>query len=182
MNIAEPIKDKKLLAEVMDVYESGTKNHLLLAYALYTGLRISDILDTKVSDIEDGFIKLYEQKTGKAKTVKLNSKLHLLLNNFIHANKLGSEDYIFFSNKDKADHIKRSRADKIIRHAGDMVGVRLSAHSLRKTFGYLAYKSGTDISLLMQIFNHSSASVTLRYIGITQDNINNVYDSIEIGI
>jgi integrase len=48
------------------------------------------------------------------------------------------------------------------------------AHTLRKTFGFHAYKGSTDIVLLQQIFNHSSPSVTLRYIGIIQDDIDNV--------
>lgn len=180
MNIADAIKDKGKLQEVLSVYETGSKNHLLLVYALYTGLRISDILSTKVADVKGGFLTIKEQKTGKQRTVKINSKLLALLKAYTEENQLDDDDYIFFSNHDTKEHIKRSRADKIIRYAGDMVGVRLSAHSLRKTFGYMAYQNGTDISLLMQIFNHSSAHVTLRYIGITQDNINDVYDSIEI--
>ncbi|WP_436242946.1 tyrosine-type recombinase/integrase [Paenibacillus sp. LjRoot56] len=50
----------------------------------------------------------------------------------------------------------------------------MGTHTLRKTFGYFAYKAGTDIVLLQQIFNHSSPSVTLRYIGILQDDMDNV--------
>jgi integrase len=95
-------------------------------------------------------------------------------------NNLSDDDYLFFSSRNRDEHIKRSRASKIIAKAGDMIGIVCSAHSLRKTFGYLAYKNGTSIELLMQIFNHSSQSVTLRYIGITQENINEVYDSINI--
>ena len=72
-------------------------------------------------------------------------------------------------------------AHKIISNAGEMVGLDISAHSLRKTFGYRAYKQGVDLSLLMDIFNHSNQSVTLKYIGITQDNINTVYESMNIG-
>jgi len=44
-------------------------------------------------------------------------------------------------------------------------------HSLRKTFGYHQIKRGTNITLLMNMFNHSSEIVTLRYIGITQDDM-----------
>ncbi|WP_268818337.1 integrase [Paenibacillus alkaliterrae] len=54
------------------------------------------------------------------------------------------------------------------------VGEAIGCHSHRKTFGYHAYKLGTDIVLLQQIFNHSSPSVTLRYIGILQCDIDRV--------
>ncbi|MFZ1667599.1 MAG: tyrosine-type recombinase/integrase, partial [Trichococcus flocculiformis] len=57
----------------------------------------------------------------------------------------------------------------------------LSAHSLRKSFGYHSYKQGVDISLLQTIFQHSSQAVTLRYIDITQENINNVYKRVDFG-
>ena len=56
----------------------------------------------------------------------------------------------------------------------------VGTHTLRKTFGYWAYKQGIDITLLMRIFNHSAPSITLRYIGITQEEINNVYVNLNL--
>lgn len=181
MNTASPIKDQKQLSELITVYQDGSKNQLLILYCLYTGLRISDVINAKVNESLMGQRVLTEQKTGKRKIVTLNSKLKNAINCFVAENQLKEDDYLFFSSKDKTDHIKRSQASKIIARAGDMIGLTVSAHSLRKTFGYLAYKNGTPLELLMNIFNHSSQAVTLRYIGITQDNINEVYNSIDIG-
>lgn len=180
MNEAQAIKDRKTLNELLDVYEPYSKEQILLEYCLYTGLRISDVLSARVGESLAGVRRLKEQKTGKSKTIKLNSKLVNSISIYASNNNLNDDDYLFFSSRNKAEHIKRSRASKIIAKAGDMIGIVCSAHSLRKTFGYLAYKNGTSIELLMQIFNHSSQSVTLRYIGITQENINEVYDSINI--
>ena len=58
-----------------------------------------------------------------------------------------------------------------------MVGLKegYGTHTLRKTFGYNAYQSGTDISILQKLFNHSAPCVTLAYIGITQDDLDDVY-------
>ena len=180
MNEAQAIKDRKTLNELLDVYEPYSKEQILLEYCLYTGLRISDVLSAKVGESLAGVRRLKEQKTGKSKTIKLNNKLVNSISIYASNNNLTDDDYLFFSSRNRAEHIKRSRASKIIAKAGDMIGIVCSAHSLRKTFGYLAYKNGTSIELLMQIFNHSSQSVTLRYIGITQENINEVYDSINI--
>lgn len=47
----------------------------------------------------------------------------------------------------------------------------IGTHTLRKTFGYFHYKRYKDVALLQQLFNHASPSITLRYIGITQDEI-----------
>jgi site-specific recombinase XerD len=57
--------------------------------------------------------------------------------------------------------------------------IKIGTHTLRKTFGYHAFKNGVDLSLLMRIFNHSCQAVTLRYIGITQDQIDDVYVNLD---
>ena len=51
----------------------------------------------------------------------------------------------------------------------------IGTHSLRKTFGYHHYKQFKDIVILQKIFNHSSSDITLRYIGIDQDKIDESY-------
>ena len=51
----------------------------------------------------------------------------------------------------------------------------IGTHTLRKTFGYWAFKSGVDITRIQKLLNHSSPGVTLAYIGITQDELDDVY-------
>ncbi|MCY6485404.1 tyrosine-type recombinase/integrase [Clostridium aestuarii] len=58
---------------------------------------------------------------------------------------------------------------------GKIISGEIGTHSLRKTFGYHAYNKGVSLELLIQIFNHSSKSETLRYIGITEDEKKEVY-------
>ena len=80
----------------------------------------------------------------------------------------GPEDYVFRSRKGGGP-ISRQQAYRIINAAARSVGIKdkIGTHTLRKTFGYHAYKAGVDITLLQSIFNHSAPSTTLRYIGIT---------------
>ena len=47
---------------------------------------------------------------------------------------------------------------------------------MRKTFGYHHYQKFKDIAMLQKIFNHSTPQVTLRYIGIDQDQIDYSYN------
>uniref|UniRef100_UPI000836C969 tyrosine-type recombinase/integrase n=1 Tax=Amphibacillus sediminis TaxID=360185 RepID=UPI000836C969 len=154
----------------------------MLAYSLNTGLRISDILRANVKDSIEGVWRDREEKTNKEKIIQLNAKLQLLIRDYVEANKLQKDDYLFYSNKNRKKPISRVQAHRIVAHAGEMIGVTLSCHSLRKTFGYMAYNQGVDLSLLQYIFNHSSQAVTLRYIGITQDEANKVTSGLSIGI
>ena len=56
----------------------------------------------------------------------------------------------------------------------------LGAHSLRKTFGYHAWKNGTPPALLMDVYNHSSYKVTQHYLGIEQDERDEIYLNLEL--
>lgn len=167
----------------MEVYPPESKNRLLLEFGLRTGLRISDILNLKVGDVhKQEFVWVQEKKTKKKKMLYLHPKLRHSIKLYVKKEQLKNDDYIFFSEKNPDQPIQRMQAHRIISHAGDMIGITpLSAHSLRKTFGYLSYKQGVDISLLQTIFQHSSQAVTLRYIGITQESINNVYATVDMG-
>ena len=55
------------------------------------------------------------------------------------------------------------------------INYKVGTHSLRKTFGYHHYIKFKDIAILQKILNHSSTSITLRYIGIEQDRIDESY-------
>ncbi|QIK50747.1 tyrosine-type recombinase/integrase [Jeotgalibaca porci] len=183
MNFTYPIKQKKQIKKLMAVYPAESKKRLLLEFGLRTGLRISDILDLKVKDVhKQDFVWVQEKKTKKKKMLYLHPKLRQSIKVYVKSENLKPSDYLFFSEKNPKQAIQRMQAHRIISYAGDMIGVTpLSAHSLRKTFGYWSYKQGVDISLLQTIFQHSSQAVTLRYIGITQESINKVYATVDMG-
>lgn len=182
MNTAQPITTQKQIKDLMEVYDKGSKPYLLLAYCLNTGLRISDALQATVQDSLEGYWRGREQKTNKEKTLSLNPSLQLLIRDYAEAEGLEGNAYLFYSNKDKSKPISRVQAHRIVAHAGDQIGITLSCHSLRKTWGYTAYKKGIDLSHIQYIFNHSSQAVTLRYIGITQENMDAITSNITIGL
>ena len=87
--------------------------------------------------------------------------------NYLETVDLKETDYLFKSKKD-SQPITRQQAYRIINSAAKEVGVpgKIGTHTLRKTFGYHAYRKGIAISILMGIYRHNTPSETLRYIGI----------------
>ena len=72
--------------------------------------------------------------------------------------------------------LSRSQAWRVLKAAGESAGLKnIGTHSLRKTFGYHIYKrSGADIGLVQKLLNHSASKVTLRYIGIDREKMDNI--------
>ena len=85
-------------------------------------------------------------------------------------------EYLFKSRKGENKAITTVQAYRIINRVAKRIGLEeIGTHTMRKTFGYWHYQQYKDIAILQEIFNHSSPSVTLVYIGINQDNIDNSY-------
>jgi integrase len=63
---------------------------------------------------------------------------------------------------------------------GEELKLALGTHSMRKTRGYHLYQNTKDIGRVMKMLRHSSEGVTLRYIGITQDDVDKDFVELEI--
>lgn len=176
MNFVQPIRDKeKIEAVKTQLKKRSMRDLLLFVIGINSGLRISDIIPLTVADVRDkSHITITEQKTGKNKKFPLTDTVKELLTPYIAG--MSDNEYIFKSRQGKS-YITRQQAYKILNDACHAVGINeeIGTHTLRKTFGYHHYKQNKDIALLQKIFNHSSASVTLRYIGIDQDTIDESY-------
>ena len=85
-------------------------------------------------------------------------------------------EYLFKRRKGENKPITTVQAYRIISEAAKNNGLcEIGTHTMRKTFGYFHYQQYKDVVILQEIFNHSLPSVTLRYIGINQDIIDNSY-------
>ena len=182
MNTVQPIRDRKQIDRMKRVL--SPRDRLLFVIGINSGLRISDILTLKVGDIRNqDAITIREKKTGKAKRFRLNNAIKREFKRYEASVKrpLSDDDYLFPSRKG-GKPITRFQAYRVLNEAARKVGIEgeIGCHTLRKTFGYHAYQAGTDLALLQSIFNHSSQSITLRYIGIKQDDIDEVYANIEL--
>ena len=178
MTTVDPIRKKNDICKIKAVLlKSSYRDYLLFEVGINTGLRISDILKLKVADVKGKYhIELKEQKTKKLKKFRINSVLKSELEEYI---KLKNDDsYLFESFKTKGKPLERTRAYCILNQAARTAGLKMKigTHTMRKTFGFHFYQQTKDIALLQVLFNHSSPSVTLRYIGIDQNILDNAME------
>lgn len=187
MGKTQPLKELEQINLLKDYFLSRKeyRNYTLIVFGMNTSLRISDILTLRWKDVFNYKTKTYrqhltvtEKKTHKRNTIALNPSIVSALE-LLHkkSGKITPDTFLFLSQKGYNQHITRHRAFTIIKEAAGKLGFEdnIACHSLRKTFGYQAWKQGVQPALLMSIYNHSSYEITKRYLCITQDERDQVF-------
>lgn len=166
----EPIRDINRLYDISDFLQSqNIRNYLMFWFGLYSGLRISDILNLRVRDVKNKeYIFLHEQKTGKEQKIKIHKELKHLIKEYVKDKQ--DYEFLFKSRKGHNQPITRQHAYRIINSSAKFFNLsNIGTHSLRKTFAYILYNQTHDIMTLKEILNHSNIEITKRYIGINQE-------------
>ena len=170
----KPITDREMLQRVkQEAQKMGPQPYMLILIGLNTGLRISDILPLTVGEFRrSDRLMIFEKKTGKFTEIKLPK---MVISDVLRATaKKRDEDLLFESRcfTKRGQPIDYITAYRWVKEACRRAGMDrfVGCHTLRKTYGYTMYRRHHDVGQLMEHFNHSSQDVTLRYIGISQQN------------
>ena len=172
MNSVDPIREQEKIEQLKRILrEQSFRNYFLFVAGINIGIRIGDLLRLKVEDIrERSHIVIREQKTGKERRFRINDSLKTEIAAYVEGK--ADDSYLFVSRQGGKRPLSRVSAWRILNSAARKAGLdSIGTHTLRKTFGYHYYRMSRDIAMLQKIFNHASPGVTLRYIGITQDAI-----------
>ena len=164
--------------------DENYKMSLLIALGCFTGLRISDILALRWEQIlSTEEFTIIEKKTSKKRVLRLNSQLQQHIREcYEHIQPIGLKAPILVSQKGTVFTIQRINVIlKEIKRKYRLKVKNFSCHSLRKTFGRQVYNMNSENSelalvKLMELFNHSSVSITKRYLGLRQEEILQTYD------
>ena len=184
MATTQPIRNKNQIRELAGYFlrKGQLRNYVLIILGVHTALRISDLLRLRWDDVYDfenrrvrAEISVTEKKTKKSKVIALNRAAIGALT--MLAENLAQRGRFLIENPRTGKAISRIQAYRLIRAAAEELGFqnRVSCHSLRKTFGYHAWKNGTSPAVIMEIYNHSNFAVTRRYLGVAQDDKDEVY-------
>lgn len=182
-------------------WNRNLRDYALFVFGIYTGRRIADLVRLDVRDVayidrKSRFcivdrLKIQEKKTGKHIDLILHPSARRALGKYLkrrrkEAPSMGAvlNEPLFRSQKARGDgqhRITQQHAWRILSSAARACGLnyKIGTHSLRKTFGYQLYRAGVDIELIQRLLNHSSPAITLSYIGITQDDMDEAILSLD---
>lgn len=190
MSTTQPIRDiqkMRLFEEYYRQAKPNCRNYILIIIGLNSALRISDILHLTYGDVFNYDAKAWkkhivvkEQKTGKINRIYMNREIREALESYSDYSSHIPSDWLFKSQMTISTPLSRYQAFRIIKEAAAYAGLdtSISCHSLRKTFGYHAWKQGIPPALLMDIYNHSSYRITKRYLCIDQDDKDEVFEHV----
>lgn len=176
-----------MLNLVRRLYKDGDyRMSLLIGCGAFFGLRISDLLSLSWDMLldSDSFV-LMEQKTGKRRIIKVNADFRKhILDCYLALNITNRAEKCFLSRKKVVYSVQRINVRlKEIKAKYSIKVEHLSTHSLRKTFGRKVVESAGENSemaliKLSELFNHTSPQITRRYLGLRQEELMEVYDSL----
>ncbi|MGS2776972.1 tyrosine-type recombinase/integrase [Robertmurraya sp. GLU-23] len=170
----QPIRSKEQIENMKWALKRfcSNRDYILFLTGINTGLRISDLLKLKVKDLKrKKRIMILEGKTKKARSIQLDN-IYREIQEYIKT--LDDSEWLFPSRKgDKP--ITVVQAYRQLNKAAEMAEITegIGTHTMRKTFGYWHYKQFKDVAQLQIILNHAHPEITLRYIGITAEEIEN---------
>lgn len=173
------------------------RNKMLFLIGINISLRASDLVTLKWNFFFDDngnfkdFYTLQPKKQRKQKKfVKLyfNQATKKAIKNYIDEYPIQSmDDYLFKSRKGDGAISERTLWQIVVDTAVDAnINKNVGSHSLRKTFGFWAWHNAEDknkaLVTLQMIFNHSDTQTTLRYIGLLNSEIEDMFNSIDLGL
>ncbi|UCG66012.1 MAG: site-specific integrase [Deltaproteobacteria bacterium] len=156
------IIDKELIDEVI-FRTVKVRNRLILELMARGGMRIGEVLNLTPRDIEDRKLTLADPKSGKeGEVVYIPHKVAERLRAYITERGVGTDQRIF--------PITYQAARTVVKKAGNLVGIHLTPHDLRRHAATYASRSGTPLEIVSKvILRHANLSTTQLYLGKVTD-------------
>ena len=166
MNWVAPIKDENTLQQYKDkLREIDNKYYIMFEIGVGTGMQLQEILRLRVGDVRgkkriDTMIGTRDIK----RSFLIPDELTGRIDEFVRDR--DDDEFLILGFPNRNFPLSREQAYRVLRSAGHAVGLNtIGAQTMRKTFAWHYYKRTGDIYYLQNLLNHSSPSITYRYIG-----------------
>lgn len=190
--VSNPKLEKKLpkfvaykeLEEILNIYNInsllGSRNALVLELLYSTGIRVSELINIKIKDINIAKKEiLILGKGNKERIVLFGNKCYDLLNNYLnnYYNEFNTKNSLYLLLGVRGEKINDREIRKIIDDAVEKAGLKMhiSPHVLRHTFATHMLNEGADLKSVQQLLGHESLSTTTIYTHVSNERLRNVY-------
>lgn len=156
------------------------RDTFLFLLGINTGLRCSDIVRLKIGTLRHSKRpEITEKKTGKKMTLFLDNVQDIVIE---YTDGKDDDDWAFPSSYDSSKYISVQNVYKLFKRIDEQLGrIGLTTHTMRRTFGLWYYRKTKNIYYLMELFSHSSQAITMRYIGLTEDELGDSLEGFRLG-
>lgn len=177
--LSEDEINRLLDIKLIDNYSYRNKAMLELMYA--TGLRVSELVNLKVYDInlEEAIVKTMG-KGSKERIIPIGDYALNALKNYIYEYrdtllKKNLNDYLFLNNHGK--QMTRQGFFKIIKKLATEQGIErdFSPHTLRHSFATHLLDHGADLRIIQELLGHSDVSTTQIYTHVSNEQLEDTF-------
>ncbi len=158
---------------------SSTRDRAIISVFLYTGLRVSELVNLEIgdADFEENIIYVHAGKGDKDRIVVMPDICKEQIKDYIKERiKIRSNNnYLFLSNK--KTKFNTSTVERMVKRVAEKSGItkKVTPHVLRHTFATSILRNGGDIRFIQQILGHSSLATTQIYTHIDDSTLKEMY-------
>ena len=171
----------ELMIECLSDDDLGIRNRLIIELLLATGIRVSELVNIKLNDIDINNGEIRIMGKGKKERIvyfkdyskgALNNYLNNARNNLLNGK---DSDYLFINNNgtNLTDRGVRLIIDNIVRKSS--IKSKVSPHTFRHTFATIMLNEGCNIKSVQELLGHSSLSTTGIYTHLTNEEVRREY-------
>jgi len=162
----------RLLNSVSGNDNLSIRNRAMLEILYATGLRVSELISLKFSniDVEECFVKIFG-KGNKERLVPFGQKAQLYLKRYLRVRKNTKSEFIFLTRLNKP--ISRIEFWRQLKQIAIKAGImkNITPHTLRHSFATHLLTGGADIRFVQEMLGHSSISTTQIYTHVSQERL-----------
>ena len=157
----------------------NSKHKLILKLSYGMGLRVSEIVNLKIEDIDSVSkkVRIEKAKGKKDRYVNLPDSILTELRQYYKENR--PKKYLFEGQYQEQYSIRS--AQNVFRNAMQKAGIhkKIGIHGLRHSYATHLLEFGTDISLIQKLLGHNDIKTTLVYTNVSQKSISNVVSPLD---
>ena len=158
----------------------------LVVFLLHTGLRLNEVLELKLDDLEigdrKGYVLVRRGRNGKLRALPLNADARKAAQDWLAIRPKEESNFLWIAVENDGEGALSGRSvQRVIRRIGQDAGLqKLTPHILRHTFGKNLVDSGVSLDKVAALMGHSNLNTTRNYVTPNQENLEQAVEKITL--